>query len=238
MSFLEHVETYEAFDFNAYFKSVTDADVQQSISRERLDHKDLLNLLSDKAQEYLEEMAVKAQQVTRQYFGRTISIYAPIYISDYCSNHCIYCGFNAKTDFKRTKLDMEEIEAEAKAISDQGIRHILVLTGEAPHKTPMSYLVETITVLKKYFASIALEIFPMDEADYRTLIKAGADSITIYQEVYDREIYRDVHPKGKKSDFEDLHPVSYPDSRGFNIDIRIERFQETRDLVNWGVFEP
>jgi 2-iminoacetate synthase len=124
-----------------------------------------------------------------------------MYISDFCANHCTYCGFNAVTDFPRTRLTIEEIEVEAKAIAAMGIRHILVLTGEAPAKTPMSYLEEAVTVLTRHFSSIALEMFPMEEADYRQLCKAGVDSLTVYQEVYDQALYKEVHPKGPKSDY-------------------------------------
>lgn len=201
MSFLEQVDAWSGFDFQAYFDGVTQNDVASSLYRDRLSEKDLLNLLSPAAEPMLEEMAQKARLVTRQYFGSTISLYAPLYISDYCANHCTYCGFNTSTDFRRTKLTVAEIEQEAKAIADTGIRHILVLTGEAPAKTPMSYLVEAVTVMKQYFSSIALEMFPMDEAAYRELNAAGADSLTVYQEVYNREIYREVHPKGKKADY-------------------------------------
>ena len=201
MSFMNLVNKFESFDFDAYFQSVTKADIETSLNRDCLDIWDLLNLLSEQAQVFLEEMAQKAGKITHQYFGRTIGLYAPMYISDYCSNHCTYCGFNTAMNFKRTRLSIEEIEHEAKVIADTGIRHILVLTGEAPAKTPMSYLKEAVGVLKKYFSSIALEIFPMDEEDYRILKKAGADSLTVYQEVYDQKIYKEVHPKGRKSDY-------------------------------------
>ncbi|MCP3874626.1 MAG: 2-iminoacetate synthase ThiH [Desulfobacteraceae bacterium] len=202
MTFMKSVTQFESFDFNGYFKSVTRADIQNSLNRDHLQSYDLLNLLSDQAQDFLEEMAQKARKITRQYFGKTIGLYAPMYISDYCTNHCTYCGFNCTTDFKRSKLSLEEIEQEAKVIADMGIRHILVLTGEAPAKTPMSYLEDMIQILKKYFSSIALEMFPMEEGDYRNLKKAGADSLTIYQEVYDQKIYKEVHPKGKKADYQ------------------------------------
>ena len=195
------VNEFESFDFDVYFQSVTKADIETSLNRDHLEPHDLLNLLSEQAQVFLEEMAQKAGKITHQYFGRTIGLYAPMYISDYCSNHCTYCGFNTAMDFKRTRLSIEEIEQEAKVIADTGIRHILVLTGEAPAKTPMSYLKEAVGVLKKYFSSIALEIFPMDEEEYHVLKKAGADSLTVYQEVYDRKIYKEVHPKGRKSDY-------------------------------------
>ncbi|MCA1792877.1 MAG: 2-iminoacetate synthase ThiH [Desulfobacteraceae bacterium] len=130
-----------------------------------------------------------------------MSLYAPLYISDYCSNHCTYCGFNAVTDFPRTRLTMNEIDREARAIADTGIRHILVLTGEAPARTPLSYLEEACRVMTRYFSSIALEIFPMTQNEYQALNRAGADSLTVYQEVYDQTIYKNVHPKGPKSDY-------------------------------------
>ncbi|MCI5188735.1 MAG: 2-iminoacetate synthase ThiH [Candidatus Electrothrix sp. AS4_5] len=202
MSFHDEIVRLESFDFEEYFRSVRPDDVRNSLDRDELDQCDLLNLLSLTAQDFLEEMAQKARQVTRQYFGNIISLYAPLYISDHCSNLCTYCGFNAGVDFPRTKLSLEEIEREAAAIAATGIRHILILTGEAPAQTPLSYLEEAVKIMKKYFSSIALEIFPMDEEDYRVLCKAGADSLTVYQEVYDRDIYKEVHPKGRKADYQ------------------------------------
>jgi len=202
VSFIELVDRFESFDFGGYFNSVTPDDIKKTLGRDHLGSRDLLNLLSDQARPFLEQMAGKASRVTHQYFGRTIGMYAPMYIADYCTNYCTYCGFSAAVDFKRTKLSLPEIEREAAAIAATGIRHILVLTGEAPAKTPMSYLVGAVEILKKYFSSIALEIFPMDEEDYRTLNRAGADSLTVYQEVYDREVYREVHPGGRKANYD------------------------------------
>jgi len=205
MSFLDLADQYQTFDFDKYFQGVTATDVSTSLGKagemNRLDVYDLLNLLSPAAGQFLEPMAQKARELTLQYFGRTIGLYAPMYISDFCSNHCTYCGFNAVTDFPRTRLTMEEIEVEAKAIANLGIRHILVLTGEAPAKTPMDYLEEAVSILTRHFSSIALEVFPMEEADYRRLSEAGVDSLTVYQEVYDQALYKEVHPKGPKSDY-------------------------------------
>ncbi len=201
MNFLEFADRFESFDFDGYFNAVTEADVQRSLDRDIPDIYDFLNLLSDAAVPFLEPMAVRAGQITRQYFGRTVGIYAPMYISDYCSNYCTYCGFNCRTKFERTKLSLDQIEEEAKVVAQTGIRHILVLTGEAPDKTPMSYLEDAVRVLARHFSSVSLEIFPMDEDEYRVLKNAGADSLTIYQEVYDRKIYSQVHLKGRKSDY-------------------------------------
>ncbi len=201
MSFFNVIQNYRAADIAAHLSSVTLEDVHCSLAKDRLTPYDLLNLLSDTAQDALEAMAVKAGQITRQYFGRTIGIYAPLYISDYCSNHCTYCGFNCNTQTRRLKLSIEQIEAEARVIAGMGIRHILILTGEAPSITPISYLESVVTLLKRYFSSIGIEIFPMDEDDYQTLKTAGVDALTVYQEVYDPAIYKTVHLKGRKTDY-------------------------------------
>ncbi|MBU0971544.1 MAG: 2-iminoacetate synthase ThiH [Proteobacteria bacterium] len=206
MPFTDLVKEFETIDFKDDLEAVRPGAVQKTLdrvdARTPLDRQDLLTLLSPAAKNFMEVMAQKAQQITRQYFGRTIGLYAPLYISDFCSNHCTYCGFNTSTGFKRTQLSLEEIEREAAAIFAMGIRHLLVLTGEAPDKTPLSYLTAAVKILKKYFPSIGLEMFPMDEDAYGALTAAGADSLTVYQEVYDRKIYEEVHPRGRKADYE------------------------------------
>jgi 2-iminoacetate synthase len=201
MTFLTTVNKYASFDFQKFWDRTTPRDIINSIEKQSLSPTDLLHLLSSQAGDFLEKMAIRAQLVTRRFFGRTISLYAPLYISDYCSNHCTYCGFNKTRQFQRRKLSLTEIESEAQLIAASGIRHILVLTGEAPAKTPISYLEDALNILKKYFSSIALEIFPLDEEQYRILYHRGADSLTVYQEVYDRNIYSKVHLSGKKRDY-------------------------------------
>lgn len=201
MSFLTEVTRLESFDIEAALIAVTRNDVEKSLERHSPDAGDLIHFLSPAAEGLLEEMAQKASDLTCRHFGRTIGLYAPLYISDFCTNHCTYCGFHAQADFRRKRLSTEEIEIEGRAIAATGIRHILLLTGEAPAVTPLSYLTQAISVLKPHFSSIALEMFPMDEEDYRSLIRAGADSLTIYQETYDRALYREVHVKGRKADY-------------------------------------
>ena len=205
MSFSTLARAWQSFDFKSFFHSIQPGEVKDVLDRAgrqaRLKNRDLLTLLSPPAQAFLESMAQIARNLTCQHFGRTISLYAPIYISDFCCNHCTYCGFNAGTRFPRTRLTLEEIDREARAVAETGIRHILVLTGEAPEKTPLPYLEDTCRIMTRYFSSIALEVFPMTETDYRVLKQAGADSLTVYQEVYDPAVYRAVHPKGPKSDY-------------------------------------
>ncbi|PID72349.1 MAG: 2-iminoacetate synthase ThiH [Desulfobulbus propionicus] len=201
MSFYEVVKKYQDFPFADYFASISDADVRAAIAKDQLSAMDYLTLLSPCAAAHLEPMAQKARQLTIQYFGKTIQLFAPLYISNVCSNQCIYCGFNKKNTISRQTLSMEEIEKEAAAIASTGIQHLLLLTGESRRATPINYLVEAVTCLKKYFASVSIEIFPMDEDEYRIMQKAGVDGLTLFQEVYDASIYKAVHLAGKKADY-------------------------------------
>lgn len=218
MSYFDIVKTYESFDFDRYFDAVSDARIEESLTREKPSWRDLLNFLSPRAQNFLEPMARKARQLTIQYFGRTIQLYIPLYISNYCTNECVYCGFNRANRIRRKKLTLEEIAAEADAISETEMKHILVLTGEAREVTPMDYIEEALRIIKKRFSSVSIEMFPMETDEYRRLKAAGVDGLTIYQEVYDRKIYKKVHPAGKKADY--LHRLDAPE-RGAQAGIRM-----------------
>jgi 2-iminoacetate synthase len=162
MSFYHKIEQYRGFDFEDFFAKVTPQDVERILNKERLGELDFLALLSAQAAEYLEPMAQKARQLTIQYFGRTIQLYIPLYISNHCTNECLYCGFNRSNGIQRKKLTLAEIEAEAKAIARSGMQHLLLLTGEATAVTPLDYLEAAVRVLKRYFASVSIEVFPMD----------------------------------------------------------------------------
>jgi 2-iminoacetate synthase len=201
MSFYNELTRYKGFDFTSFFERVTPEQVEAALAREKLSEKDFLALLSPAASVYLEAMARKAHILTEQYFGRTIQLFIPLYISNFCANECIYCGFHRGNKISRKKLSLAEIEVEAKAIAATGMRHLLLLTGEAPGVTPIDYLEDAVRLLKKYFASVAIEIFPMDVNDYSRLQKAGVDGLTLYQEVYDEDRYALVHKAGRKTDF-------------------------------------
>jgi len=200
-SFEPILNHYENFDFESYLKNVTNDDIKRTLSKESLNEFDFLNLLSDSAKNYLEEMAYRAQKNYIRHFGRVIQLYIPIYISNYCSSDCSYCGFSKKNKIKRKHLSKEEIEQEAKEIAKTGIKHILLLTGEAKKIADMDYLKMAVTVLKKYFSSIAIEIYPLEKKEYEELKEVGVDSLTVYQEVYDKDIYHQVHTSGEKTNY-------------------------------------
>jgi 2-iminoacetate synthase len=160
------------------------------------------SILANKDPLFLEELAQKSQKITRQYFGRAITLYAPLYLSNYCSSHCTYCGFHSKNKIARIRLTDEQMHQEMKAVAAMGIENILLLTGESYKATPPSYLIKAARIAKQYFTSISLEVHPMSEEEYRELFIAGVDGITIYQETYDRKRYAEVHLSGKKSDYD------------------------------------
>jgi len=202
MDFLEKLQEYEGFDFKGYFDNVTDAMIFESIEKKELDVYDFLNLLSPRAKQHLEALARRAHEVTVQNFGYTISLYLPIYVSNYCSSNCLYCGFSKQNRIRRNKLSLEEVEIEAQEIAKTGIKHILFLTGESKKITPLSYLIDVTKILRRHFAQVAIEVAPMNQDDYHQLFEAGVDGLTVYQEAYDHEIYKQVHISGEKTNYE------------------------------------
>lgn len=170
-------------------------------SRETLAPDDFLVLLSPAAGGVLEELAQTANELTGRYFGRAINIFTPLYISDICTNQCRYCGFNAKNKQERRHLSVDEAVAEAEAIADGGFQHILLLTGDAPKLASPRYVADVVARIKPRFASVGIEIYSLTEEEYRELIDAGVDSMTMFQETYNPELYAWLHPAGPKRDY-------------------------------------
>jgi 2-iminoacetate synthase len=201
MKALEALLRWEGFDIEAFFEAVVPADVTRVLQKNILDERDFLVLLSPCGQAFLEPMARRAKALTLRHFGRVVQLYQPLYLADHCTNNCVYCGFRRTASMPRTRLTIEEIRHNARRMSETGIRHVLLLTGEAPAITPLSYLKEAVLAVRAYFSSISLEMHPMREDDYRELVAVGADGLTIYQETYDRNRYAEVHLSGRKRDF-------------------------------------
>ena len=201
MKFYETYERYKNFDFEAFNRGVTDADVLRAIEKENLNDMDFLTLLSNRASLHMEKMASKSQKLTHQHFGKVIFLYTPMYLANYCVNKCTYCGFNVVNNISRKKLNLDEVEKEARIIADTGLKHILILTGESRKESPVSYIKDCVEILKKYFSSISIEIYPLETAEYKELIDAGVDGLTVYQEVYDEGVYDEVHLGGPKKNY-------------------------------------
>ncbi|MCW2277527.1 tyrosine lyase ThiH [Heliophilum fasciatum] len=201
MSFYDQLHAYREFDVAAYCADVTPNQVARALQKDQLSPLDFLALLAPAAEPFLEAMAQKAHQLTKQHFGRTILLYTPLYLSNYCSNRCVYCSFAAHNRLQRKQLRLDEVEREAALIAASGLKHILLLTGDAPEIASLDYLADAIAIIKKYFTCIGVELYALDEAGYRRLIAAGVDQMTLYQETYDEARYDQLHLWGPKKDF-------------------------------------
>lgn len=187
----------------ALLKRSLDADarvVSQSLQR-RAGLADFAPLISPVAREFLPQLCRESQKVTRQRFGKVIRLFAPLYLSSECINNCKYCGFSRDNPIVRVTLSVEEVVAEAEALAEQGFRTLLLVAGEHPKFVSRHYMKECIRALAPRFASISLEVGPMETEDYLPLVQAGAEGLVVYQETYDREVYQTVHVAGPKRDF-------------------------------------
>lgn len=201
MSFLPTALSLVGAPLEEHFRAATGADVLRAARLERVDETGFLALLSPAAAPHLEAMARRAQDLTLRHFGRTVSLFTPLYVSNHCANHCRYCGFAAKNEIPRSRLTLDEVRAEGEAIAATGLRQVLILTGEAPHKAGVGFLEDCVRILRPLFPSIALEVYPMATTDYARLVAAGADGLTVFQETYDPALYADLHPAGPKRDY-------------------------------------
>jgi 2-iminoacetate synthase len=182
--------------------SSSEEDVQRSLRAPHLSTYDLTALLSPAADRHLAAMAVRSADITALRFGRTTQIYAPLYVSSFCTNRCRYCGFSADNKIERRLLSLEEAEAEAMLLHQRSFNHILLVSGEAPAKLGVDYLEKLALRLRERFAAISIEVQPLSTEEYSRLFAAGITSVAIYQETYDREIYEKVHLSGQKCDFD------------------------------------
>ncbi|MDP2940671.1 MAG: 2-iminoacetate synthase ThiH [Candidatus Omnitrophota bacterium] len=201
MSFYEEIVRFRGFDFAGFLHSVKSSSIERILNQDSFSEMDFLSLLSPAALAYIEPLARKANRLTLSNFGKVIHLYAPLYLANYCENDCAYCGFKHSNAIERKKLSLPELEQEAKQIAKTGIRHLLVLTGESRLQSPLTYIKECIKLLAQYFSSISVEIYPLQEEEYASLIAAGADGLTIYQETYDEALYKVLHPIGPKGDY-------------------------------------
>ena len=188
------INSYRAEDYTA-------SDVIRAIESDRCSLEDFKALLSPAAEPFLEQIARKARLETRKHFGNSAYFFTPIYISNYCENYCIYCGFNCHNKIKRAKLSMEEIHEEMKAIAETGLEEILILTGESRKASDVKYIGEACKIAKKYFKNIGIEVYPMNSDEYRYLRECGADYVTVFQETYNSDKYETLHLAGHKRIF-------------------------------------
>ena len=202
-SFLDKYEKTSWVDISSRIELSTRDDVENALKTDgRCGLEGFAALLSPIAGvEYLEEMAQVAHKLTVQRFGKVIRLFAPMYLSNECTNVCDYCGFSLGNKIPRKTLSIAEILKETGALRKHGFEHVLLVTGESAQKVSTDYLFEAITVLSEYFSNVSMEVQPLDQGDYQHLIKAGLHAVLVYQETYERDSYAKHHLKGKKTNF-------------------------------------
>src|SRR2546429_5668083 len=159
------------------------------------------DLISPKTDQELEAMAQTSRSLTLQNFGRTMRLFAPLYLSNECINNCRYCGFSRDNPILRVTLEVDEVVAEAQHLARQGFRQILLVAGEHPKFVSRDYLAECVRALAPDFSSISIEVGPMETEDYVLIVEAGAEGLVVYQETYNRGVYAEMHTAGPKRDF-------------------------------------
>lgn len=171
--------------------------------KKALSPEDFAVLISPAASRRLEKMAQLSRHFTCERFGKTISLYIPMYVGNACTNKCVYCGFNHDNPFERTILTMSQIEEECKAIRKMGpFENLLIVAGEYPALCGVDYLENVLHVCRPYFHNLTIEVQPMRAADYERLTHSGLNGVVCFQETYHKEAYRKYHPKGMKSHYE------------------------------------
>jgi 2-iminoacetate synthase len=193
----------ESTDWQAVTQShqeKTEQDVFRALSKSKLDVADFAALISPAAEPYLLEMVAKSERLTLQRFGNTVSLFAPLYLSNTCANECTYCGFSMSNAIKRLTLNESQIEKEVAAIKSKGFDHILLVTGET-NKVSMPYFERMIPLIKPHFSQLSMEVQPLEVRDYKQLQNIGLDGVLVYQETYRRTTYLEHHLRGNKSNF-------------------------------------
>lgn len=214
MSFLDTFKKLSWEDCKSSIASKTAADVEKALAYPKgsLSLDDFQALISPAATPYLEQMAALSHALTVERFGYTQQLYAPLYLSNVCSNVCTYCGFSATNKIPRKVLSEAEIIRELEAVKALGMDHVLFVTGEANMRVGVPYLKRAFELARERFSSISMEVQPMDQAGYEALIATGLSAVLVYQETYNRDTYAMHHLKGMKSNFD--YRLETPDRLG------------------------
>ena len=213
MMFSDYLKNISWEETTRAIYSKTEADVRRALSKSHCTVDDFMALISPAAEPYLEVMAQLSRGYTQARFGKTMSLFIPLYLTNSCTNSCVYCGFHVSNKMKRTILTFEEIENEYKAIKRLGpFENLLLVTGENPAVAGVDYIARALDLAKPWFSNLKIEVMPLKSEEYAELIKHGLNGVICFQETYNRERYNIYHPRGMKSNFE--WRVNAPDRMG------------------------
>ena len=182
--------------------ATTPTTAREAVGKDKFSLADFAALISPAGGELLETLCARSQKITQQRFGKTIRLFAPLYLSNECINNCSYCGFSRDNQILRVTLSLDEVRREAAELKSQGFRNLLLVAGEHPKFVSNGYLADCVAALHADWPSVSLEVGPMETEEYRPMVAAGADGLVVYQETYDRDIYARMHTAGPKRNFD------------------------------------
>ena len=209
--FISHAEILETLEYaqehkedKAYVKAL----LKRAGDFKGLDHREALTLLECKDPELTEEMFRLAKEIKQKFYGNRIVMFAPLYLSNYCVNGCVYCPYHAKNKhIARKKLSQEEIRREVTALQDMGHKRLALETGEDPVRNPLEYVLESIETIYSIrhkngsIRRVNVNIAATEKENYRKLKEAGIGTCIRFRETYHRENYEKLHPAGPKHDY-------------------------------------
>ena len=176
--------------------------------RKGLSHREASVLLACELEDKNQEIYALAKQIKRDFYGDRIVMFAPLYLSNYCVNGCLYCPYHAKNKhIPRKKLTQDEIRAEVIALQDMGHKRLAIEAGEDPVNNPLEYILESIKTIYSIkhkngaIRRVNVNIAATTVENYRKLKEAGIGTYILFQETYHKEGYEQLHPTGPKSDY-------------------------------------
>lgn len=213
MSFYDVFKSLDWQELSDKIYNKSSRDVEHALFKEsKRDLEDFTALISPAATPYLEQMAKRSHELTMKRFGNTMQLFIPMYLSNECQNICTYCGFSMDNRLKRITLTDKQILREVEVIKSHGFDHILLVTGEANKTVGVEYLKHAIELVRPYFSHISIEVQPLEQEEYESLMVDGLNTVLVYQETYHEEDYKKHHPKGRKSNFK--YRIETPDRLG------------------------
>ena len=209
--FICHEEILETLEYAEKHK--TDAELIQRIiekakERRGLSHREAMVLLDCELEEKNQQIYALAEQIKKDFYGNRIVMFAPLYLSNYCINGCVYCPYHAKNKhIARKKLTQEEIRREVIALQDMGHKRLALETGEDPVNNPIEYVLESIKTIYSIkhkngaIRRVNVNIAATTVENYRKLKEAGIGTYILFQETYNKESYEQLHPTGPKHNY-------------------------------------
>lgn len=201
-------ETLAYADANKDNMEVIDAIIAKAKERKGLTHREASVLLACENEEKIQEVYELAQQIKKDYYGNRIVLFAPLYLSNYCVNGCVYCPYHLKNKhIARKKLTQEEIVKEVTALQDMGHKRLAIEAGEDPVNNPIEYILECINTIYSIkhkngaIRRVNVNIAATTVENYRKLKEAGIGTYILFQETYNKEGYEQLHPTGPKHDY-------------------------------------